>query len=168
MNASHRTGLRCHMSNGRQVSPYASDSYYIFLGGRGVLAYTFIIYGNPVKSILSTRKYRACSNLEWTPLNKGLCVCKELMRFFSRTSPICWSNQIWTTIGREKIKSVLPSLPIDKHSSVFQALRIRFSWSVFAILTVNSVSCLNKKELFECHSLLTIKYTDYKNLTHRQ
>lgn len=33
VNASHRTGLRCHMSNGRQVSPYASDSYYIFLGG---------------------------------------------------------------------------------------------------------------------------------------
>lgn len=101
---------------------------FFFFGGGGVLGYTFIIYGNPVKSILSTRKYRACSNLEWTPLNKRLCVCMEIMRFFSRTSPICWSNHIWTTIGREKVKSVLPSLPIDKHSSVFQALRIRFSW----------------------------------------
>lgn len=130
------------MSNGRQVSPYACYFFFIILillggGGGGVLAYTFITFGDPVKSLLSTKKYRACSNLEWTPLNKGLYVSKELMRFFFHTLPICLNDHIWTTIGRRKVKYVLHSvwycikfvcLPIDKHLSVFRAFRIRFSW----------------------------------------
>lgn len=101
------------MSNGRQVSPYACYFFFILIllgEGGGVLAYTFITFGDPVKSLLSTKKYRACSDLEWTPLNKGLCVSKELMRFCFHTSPICLNDHIWTTIGRKKVKYVLHSV----------------------------------------------------------